>query len=147
MPLSPSLRANTLDGIDSLVELQHFPWKTLFTLSKLIMPLRKSNVRLFVFGLFYLLYLVIGASIFSAIEGPQEKALVKELKEQRALFLKSHQKQGQNCISGMSFYWLTFRKCWKCVSMKGNGQSVLNCICLAGYKRALGYLRHMVCPT
>ncbi|XP_045177476.1 potassium channel subfamily K member 1-like isoform X5 [Mercenaria mercenaria] len=59
------------------------------------MPLRKSNLRLFVFGLFYLLYLIIGASIFSAIEGPQEKALVKELKEQRALFLKDH----SGCIS------------------------------------------------
>lgn len=61
------------------------------------MPLRKSNLRLVVFGLFYLLYLIIGASIFSAIEGPQEKALVKELKEQRALFLKDH----NGCISGM----------------------------------------------
>lgn len=61
------------------------------------MPQRKSNVRLFIFGLFYILYLVIGASIFSAIEGPQEQSLVKELKEQRELFLKNH----HQCISGM----------------------------------------------
>lgn len=61
------------------------------------MSLRKSSVRLFMFGLFYILYLIIGASIFSAIEGPQEKALVKELKEQRALFMKDHER----CITGM----------------------------------------------
>ena len=58
------------------------------------MALRKSNVRLIVLGLFYILYLIIGASIFSAIEGPQEKGLVKELKEQRDDFLKAHQTTG-----------------------------------------------------
>jgi len=55
------------------------------------MALRKSNIRLIVLGLFYALYLVIGASIFSAIEGPQEKTLVKALREQRDDFLKAHQ--------------------------------------------------------
>jgi hypothetical protein len=60
---------------------------------------------LVVFGLFYLLYLIIGASIFSAIEGPQEKALVKELKEQRALFLKDH----SSCISGKDFHFVSAR--------------------------------------
>lgn len=54
--------------------------------------MRKSNVRLIVLAGFYILYLVIGASVFSAIEGPQERGLIKELKQQREDFLKNHQK-------------------------------------------------------
>ena len=58
--------------------------------------MRKSNVRLIVLSGFYILYLVIGASVFSAIEGPQERELIKELKEQRNDFLKNR----HQCLSG-----------------------------------------------
>lgn len=54
------------------------------------MKLRKSNVRLLALSAFYALYLVIGASIFSAIEGPKERDLVKELRDLRIQFLEKN---------------------------------------------------------
>ena len=59
------------------------------------MKLRKSNVRLVALSCFYLLYVVIGASIFSAIEGPQERQQVKALKSLRSRFLTKH-----HCLRG-----------------------------------------------
>ncbi|XP_078313806.1 potassium channel subfamily K member 1-like isoform X2 [Crassostrea virginica] len=52
-----------------------------------MIKLRKSTIRLLVLTLFYLLYLVIGASVFSAIEGPQERQLIKNVKKLRSDFL------------------------------------------------------------
>ncbi|KAL3875052.1 hypothetical protein ACJMK2_037990 [Sinanodonta woodiana] len=52
--------------------------------------MRKSNIRLLVLVAFYIIFLVVGASIFSAIEGPQERTLVNELKDKRSKFLKEH---------------------------------------------------------
>lgn len=52
-----------------------------------MIKLRKSTIRLLALALFYLLYLVIGASVFSAIEGPQERALIKNVKKLRSDFL------------------------------------------------------------
>lgn len=50
------------------------------------MGLAKSNIRLIFLVGFYILYLIIGASVFSAIEGPQERTLVKELRKYREKF-------------------------------------------------------------
>lgn len=66
------------------------------------MPFRRSNIRLCVYGGFYVLYLVIGASVFSAIEGPQERDLVKELKEERQQFFHNH----QSCMTGTGLFVL-----------------------------------------
>lgn len=60
------------------------------------MTFKRSNIRLCIYSGFYVLYLVIGASVFSAIEGPRERSLVKELKEQRHQFLKDH----HTCMTG-----------------------------------------------
>ena len=57
--------------------------------------MNKSTVRLLVLCVFYLIYLLIGAAIFSAIEYSNEKDLITELQEQRQKFLQSNQ-----CING-----------------------------------------------
>nr|CAD7597039.1 unnamed protein product [Timema genevievae] len=51
----------------------------------------RSSVRLLVLTSFYLLFLVLGASIFSAIEGPEEVQLIRQLRHMRLQFLKHHQ--------------------------------------------------------
>ncbi|KAK3773602.1 hypothetical protein RRG08_022311 [Elysia crispata] len=50
----------------------------------------RSNFRLFALAIFYLLFLVIGASIFAAIEGPQEKRLVDRIKNVRKNFFENY---------------------------------------------------------
>ncbi|GIY46112.1 potassium channel subfamily K member 1 [Caerostris darwini] len=54
------------------------------------MAASKSTVRLVLLSAFYLLFLVIGASIFSAIEAPLEIRSIRELRSQRAAFLREH---------------------------------------------------------
>ncbi|GIY68894.1 potassium channel subfamily K member 1 [Caerostris extrusa] len=54
------------------------------------MAASKSTVRLVLLSAFYLLFLVIGASIFSAIEAPLEIRSIRELRSQRAAFLRDH---------------------------------------------------------
>ena len=61
-----------------------------------MLKLRKSTIRLLVLTLFYLLYLVIGASVFSAIEGPQERQLIKNVKKLRSDFLADN-----TCLTGI----------------------------------------------
>lgn len=61
-----------------------------------MIKLRKSTIRLLVLTLFYLLYLVIGASVFSAIEGPQERQLIKNVKKLRSDFLADN-----TCLTGI----------------------------------------------
>ncbi|CAC5363607.1 KCNK1 [Mytilus coruscus] len=51
---------------------------------------RKSTVRLLALSGFYLLYIVIGASVFSAIEGPRERDLTVYVRDVREKFLKDH---------------------------------------------------------
>jgi len=60
------------------------------------MRLRKSNVRVLVLFAFYVLYLVIGASIFSSIEGPKERQQVKALRRTRASFFQNN----KQCLTG-----------------------------------------------
>lgn len=52
--------------------------------------IRKSTVRLLVLSAFYILYVVIGASVFSAIEGPRERELVDHVREVRKRFLEEN---------------------------------------------------------
>ncbi|XP_057667657.1 potassium channel subfamily K member 1-like isoform X2 [Diorhabda carinulata] len=47
-------------------------------------------LRLFVFFSGYLLFLVLGASVFSAIEAPEEKEKIQSLRKLRRGFLKNH---------------------------------------------------------
>lgn len=61
-----------------------------------MIKLRKSTIRLLALALFYLLYLVIGASVFSAIEGPQERELIKNVKKLRSDFLTDN-----TCLTGI----------------------------------------------
>lgn len=58
---------------------------------------KSSHIRLFALGLFFLFYLALGASIFSAIESPIEKAAMEELQKRKADFLQSH-----SCITESS---------------------------------------------
>jgi hypothetical protein len=58
--------------------------------------IRKSNIRFILLILFYLIYVVIGAAIVSAVEGPIEKAIVKKIRKHRANMMA---KTG-NCLSG-----------------------------------------------
>lgn len=44
---------------------------------------------------FYIIYLVLGAAVFSAIEGPEESQMVIELRRSRSNFLKKNP-----CVSG-----------------------------------------------
>ncbi|XP_064484143.1 potassium channel subfamily K member 1-like isoform X2 [Ornithodoros turicata] len=54
------------------------------------MRLARSNVRLLVLLAFYFLFVVIGASIFSAIEAPHENSIIRSLRNKRAMFLEEH---------------------------------------------------------
>lgn len=58
-----------------------------------------ATVRLLVFIGFYVLFLAVGAFVFSAIEAPEEAARVKELKELRQDFLNGH-----TCVEGIEIY-------------------------------------------
>ncbi|XP_063241446.1 potassium channel subfamily K member 1-like [Bacillus rossius redtenbacheri] len=51
----------------------------------------RSTARLLLLLFFYLLFLVLGAAIFSAIEAPEEAGRVKELRHLRSQFLVKHQ--------------------------------------------------------
>ncbi|XP_023727351.1 potassium channel subfamily K member 1 isoform X3 [Cryptotermes secundus] len=52
--------------------------------------LNRSTARLLVLAAFYILFLVLGAAIFSAIEGPEEAQRVKQLRQLRRDFLLDH---------------------------------------------------------
>jgi hypothetical protein len=57
--------------------------------------INRSTARLLVLANFYILFLVLGAAIFSAIEGPQEAQCVKLLRQLRKDFLLDHK-----CVRG-----------------------------------------------
>merc|ERR1712109_434190 len=50
----------------------------------------KGSIRLFSLGLFFIFYLALGASIFSAIESPIEKQEIEDLITKKANFLQNH---------------------------------------------------------
>ncbi|XP_037089633.1 potassium channel subfamily K member 1-like isoform X2 [Pollicipes pollicipes] len=51
---------------------------------------RRGNVRLLCLVLFYLVFLVVGAAIFSAIESPVEVGIVRSTHRMKKAFLKQH---------------------------------------------------------
>jgi len=57
--------------------------------------LNRSTARLLVLSAFYILFLVLGAAIFSAIEGPEETQRVRQLRQLRKEFLLDNE-----CVSG-----------------------------------------------
>ena len=57
--------------------------------------LNRSTARLLVLTALYILFLVLGAAIFSAIEGPEEAQRVKQLRQLRRDFLLDHK-----CVRG-----------------------------------------------
>lgn len=50
----------------------------------------RGLLRLFLFLGGYITFLMLGATVFSTIEGPEELEKVKSLRKLRAEFLKSH---------------------------------------------------------
>ncbi len=58
--------------------------------------IRKSNIRLCIFVIFLLVYLTLGAFIFSLIERPLEDVLKSNIRKSRMEFLDINK-----CISGM----------------------------------------------
>ena len=62
------------------------PGETTRTLS-----LKRSNLRLCALGVFYIVYLVVGAAVFAAIEGPGETEMIEQIRDVRAAFLEKHQ--------------------------------------------------------
>ena len=57
--------------------------------------LNRSTARLLLLSAFYILFLVLGAAIFSAIEGPEEMQRVRQLRHLRKYFLLDNE-----CVSG-----------------------------------------------
>ena len=58
----------------------------------------KSSFRAAGMCAFYVLYLVIGAAIFSAIEGPEERHKIKAVKRVRSKFLEENE-----CLTGIYY--------------------------------------------
>lgn len=58
--------------------------------------INKSTIRIFGLCAFYLLYLFIGAAIFSSIEYSNEREIIENLKAKRQEFLQNHKK----CLNG-----------------------------------------------
>jgi len=61
------------------------------------MALKKSSVRLICLSAFYVCFLLVGAAIFSAIEGPIEMKRLRELLAARTKFLQNR----RECLSGL----------------------------------------------
>jgi len=57
--------------------------------------MKKSNLRLLLLIAFYGLFLILGAAIFSAIESPLEVTSIKEIRERKNHFLRTH-----SCLTG-----------------------------------------------
>lgn len=70
-----------------------------------------ATVRLLVFIGFYVLFLAVGAFVFSAIEAPEEAARVRELKELRQDFLDGH-----TCVQGTLYTHILLHYTYRFVS-------------------------------
>lgn len=71
----------------------------------------RGCLRFFIFFAGYVTFLILGASVFLAIEGPEELQQVKSLRSLRFNFLKKHK-----CVPGRSAYIIFFIK--KCRAME-----------------------------
>lgn len=59
------------------------------------LKMAKSNVRLLAYSVLYLVFLVLGAAIFSAIEAPEESEMIRSIRRRKELFLANF-----TCITG-----------------------------------------------
>ncbi|KAL0275455.1 UNVERIFIED_CONTAM: hypothetical protein PYX00_003293 [Menopon gallinae] len=57
--------------------------------------IRRSTLRLFALFTFYIVFLVVGAAVFSAIQDPEETRIVNDLRRAREKFLQFH-----HCVEG-----------------------------------------------
>ena len=55
----------------------------------------KANWMPFILGMFFLFYLALGASVFSAIESPIEQQEIKDLIDRKKAFIDGHA-----CVNG-----------------------------------------------
>ncbi|KAK7053127.1 Potassium channel subfamily K member 1 [Halocaridina rubra] len=83
--------------------------KTLYPGQLPNIKLAKSNVRLLAYFVLYMIFLILGAAIFSAIEAPEEIDMIRAVRRRRNNFLKDFP-----CISALGYNnWDTFRfNCW-----------------------------------
>ena len=58
--------------------------------------------RMLLLVLVYFVYLFLGATVFSAIEHPIERRMLKDLEDQKDEFLRKHE-----CIKGQNFKNIT----------------------------------------
>ena len=58
-----------------------------------------KTARVLTFVICYIFYIIIGASIFAAVEGPRETTLKKDLH----LVIENFSKETSACLSGMFF--------------------------------------------
>lgn len=59
------------------------------------LKMAKSNVRLLAYSVLYLVFLVLGAAIFSAIEAPEETEMIRYIRRRKEQFLANF-----TCITG-----------------------------------------------
>lgn len=50
----------------------------------------RSNLRLLAYTFFYIVFIILGAAIFSAIEAPDEMVRIRDLRKRRQKFLEDH---------------------------------------------------------
>ena len=61
---------------------------------------------LIILGMFFLFYLALGASVFSAIESPIEQQEIKDLIDKKKAFLNGH-----TCVDGKNMLKFIIIKC------------------------------------
>jgi hypothetical protein len=66
-------------------------------MNKMNLIIKKATFRLLCLSIFYILYLFIGAAVFSSIEYSNEKKIIENLKSKRQDFLTKHSK----CLNGL----------------------------------------------
>ncbi|CAG0921403.1 unnamed protein product [Notodromas monacha] len=80
--MAASVKNSFLERLPAHVDDEHRPYAT--------PKLARSSLRLLLLTLFYLVFLVLGASIFSAIESPGELGLIKSLAATKRDFVSNH---------------------------------------------------------
>ena len=84
-----------MDLIEWMYRLIVFDQSEMTSADLMIANMKKSNCRLLLLMAFYGLFLILGAAIFSAIESPLEVAEIKNMRELKNQFLRTH-----DCITG-----------------------------------------------
>ena len=66
--------------------------------TELMGKMKKSNLCLLLLLAFYGLFLILGAAIFSAIESPLEVVEIKNMRDRKSRFLRTH-----TCLTGNQY--------------------------------------------